>query len=348
MKHKALLIGGILLLLSLAAVACTPQAKTPAPSPTQPVLSPTPTEAPPPTVPPTEEVPPLEIAPDAMESLNSYRSRVVWQNTVEGGATETITVEQEETRDPLATRMRITSEGGENPGSVELVQIGNTAWMCSPDEGCIQTQQSAEEAARSFGEGLLFEPEDIATLSDYQYVGRETVNGIRSRHYTLNLPSSLVAGLARGNVVATKADIWVADEPGMPAYICRFTISWEGTLDDGKKTRGSWTYELYDVNKPLTIQPPANAPTVPDDIPICAGFTDQTLMGNMILLTCPDSAETVAEFYRAEMARLGWTAGEEGAYSGMVTQEWTKGDRKASLIISPNDQGGCTVMVTIE
>ncbi len=342
MKQRRFIWGATALLV-LAAMACSLGGKTATPPPEKPTTAPpsAPTEAP-----ATEEAPPLEIAPHALENLNSYRARFVWRQTVEGGATQTLTMEQEETREPAARRIVIISEGGENPGTVELVRIGDTSWMCSPDSGCIQTQQSAEEATE-FGEGILFKPEDFAS-SDYQYVGKDTVNGVRSRHYTLNLIPEMLAGIVQGTVTATQADIWVADEAGTPAYVTRFTVSWEGTQEDGKKIQGDWTYEVYDVNKPITIQPPEGATGVPEDIPIYPGATDQTIMGSLIMFSSADPAEDVAEFYRNEMPGRGWTAGGEGTLGNIITQEWTKGNRKASLMISPKDEGGCAVMITIE
>lgn len=331
-------------LLVLATMACSLGGKTATPPPGgQPTAPPTsPTEEP-----ATEEAPPLEIAPNALENLNSYRSRFVWRQTVEGGATETLTMEQEETREPAARRIVITSEGGANPGTVEFVQIGDMSWMCSPDGGCIQTQQSGEEGIPTFGEGMIWKPADFAS-SDYRYVGRDTVNGIRSRRYTMNLTPEMLAGLARGTVTATKADVWIADEPGMPAYPTRFTVSWEGTQEDGKKIQGDWSYDVYDVNKPITIQPPEGATGVPEDIPVYPGATDQTIMGALITFSSGDPVADVAEFYRNEMPRQGWTAGEESTLGNMVTQEWTKGNRKASLMIVPKDEGGCSVMITVE
>ncbi|MBC7226470.1 MAG: hypothetical protein H5T61_04475 [Thermoflexales bacterium] len=350
MKQRPFLWGAIALLV-LAAIACSLGGKTATPPPaatgTPPSggqatpLPPSPTEEP-----ATEEAPPLEIAPNALENLNSYRARLVMRQTVEGGATETLTMEQEETREPAARRIVLTAEGGDNPGTLELVQIGDTSWMCSPDSGCIQTQQSAEEATQ-FGEGILFKPEDFAS-SDYRYVGRDTVNGVRSRHYTLELTPEMLEGIVSGTVTATNADIWVADEAGMPAYVTRLTVSWEGTQEDGKKIQGDWTYEVYDVNKPITIQPPEGATGAPEDIPIYPGATDQTIMGTLIMFSSADPVEDVAEFYRNEMPGQGWTAGEESTLGNVVMQEWTKGDRKASLMISPKDEGGCTVMISIE
>ncbi len=338
-------IWGTIALLVLAAMACSLGGKTATPPPEATGAPPSggqPTAPPP----PTEEAPPLEIAPTALENLNSYRSRLIWRQTVEGRAPETLTMEQEETREPAARRIVITSEGGESPGTVEFVQIGDTTWMCSPDGGCIQTQQSAEEAAE-FGGGLLSRAEDLAS-SDYRYVGRDTVNGVRSRHYTLNLSPEMLPGMVQGTVTATKADIWVADEAGLPAFVTRFTVSWEGTQEDGKKIQGDWTYEVYDVNKPITIQPPEGATGAPEDVPLYPGATDQTIMGNLIMFSSADPVEDVAEFYRKEMPGLGWTAGEESTLGNTVIQEWTKGNRKASLMISAKDEGGCTVMITIE
>lgn len=303
-------------------------------------------EATTPAVSPTEEAPPLEIAPNALENLTSYRARFVWRQTIEGRPTETLTMEEEATREPAARRMVLTAEGGENPGVMELVQIGDTSWLCSPDGGCIQTQQSGEESL--FGEGMV-NPEDLVSpSSDYRYVGRDTVNGIRSRHYTLNLPPEMLAGLTTGTVTATKADVWVADEAGMPAYTTRFIISWEGTTEDGEKVQGDWTYEVYDVNKPFTIEPPEGATGAPADIPVYPGATDQAIIGPLIMFSSADPVADVAEFYRTQMADQGWTAGEESTMGNMVTQEWTKGDRKASLMISPKDEGGCSVMISVE
>ncbi len=348
MKQKYLALGSTLVLLLLAVAACSPRGKAPA-SPGATGPAPSPTEAVAPTAPPTpppEESPPPEVAPDALEHFNSYRLRVSYQQTVEGEASEVITMEQEETRDPRAMRILLTSEGGE---TIELVQIGDTAWMCSTEGDCIQTQQSAEEAATEFGASVLLDPTDIANSEDYQYVGRETVNGIRSRHYVITVSPATLTGVTQGTVTRAKADVWVADEPGQPSYVARLVLHWEGAREgDGKPISGTWTYEIYDVNKPITIQPPSGAPTIPQDIPLCSGATRQTAMGNTLLFACPDSLETVAEFYRTEMPRQGWTAGEESNLGNMVTQEWSKGNRKATLMLVPGDTGGCNVMVTTE
>ncbi len=340
MQKRAFLWGAIAL-LALAALACSlTRQTTPAPQVTQPPggeqVQPTPTpEA-------VEEAPPLEIVPDALQNVNSYRLRFVMRQQVEGKPEETVTMEQESTREPAARRIVIKSEGGENPGTVELVQIGDTSWMCFGEEGCIQTQQ--EEVAQF--EELPFQPEDFSS-SEYRYVGRDTVNGVRSRHYELTIDPVTIAAMAQGDITSVQADVWVSDEAGLPQYVTRFTIAWEGT-QDGKKITGGWTYEIYDVNKPIKIEPPEGATGVPDDVPIYAGATGLTTMAGMTSYSCSGTVAEVAEFYRNEMPGMGWTAGEESAFGNMVTQEWTKEGRKASIMISSSEEGKVNVIITVE
>lgn len=347
MKRMYLAIGSLMVLLFLAAAACSLTGRTPAPPEVTGPAVPTETVAP--TVPPTAETeaaPPPQVASDALEHLSSYRMHVSIQQTVEGEAPQSFTMEMEETREPRATRILLTGE--EEGGALEIVQIGDMTWMCSAEGECIQTQQSAEDTVRAFGEGAFINPTDIFDWEKYEYVGRDTVNGIRSRHYVVTVSPSELAGITEGTVTEAKADVWVADEAGESAYVTRFILSWAGTREDGKRISGTWSYEVYDVNKPLTIQPPAGAQAMPEDIPACSGATSRTMMGNTLVFSCPDGPESVAEFYRTEMPRQGWTAGEESTLGNMVVQEWSKGDRKVSLTIMASDEGGCSVMVSIE
>ncbi len=172
-------VWGAIALLVLAAMACSLGGKTATPPPgatSAPSAGGQPTAPPPsPTEEPaTEEAPPLEIAPNALENLNSYRSRLVWRQTVEGVRTETLTMEQEETREPAARRIVITAEGGDNPGTVELAQIGDTSWMCART-AAVSRPSRRVRSPPDLARGWCSNPEDFAS-SDYQYVGRDTVN----------------------------------------------------------------------------------------------------------------------------------------------------------------------------
>ena len=218
---------------------------------------------------------------------------------------------------------------------MEWVQIGDTTWICIGGT-CSQTQQSAEEAAFGFGEGMFFDPSDLYTgAEEYQFVGRETVNGIDTRHYTLSLSPALVAAYAKGDVTDMEAEAWVADEASLPAFVVRFRIY----VKAGGDEPGEWnySYEIYDVNTPFTIEPPEGAATFPEDVPQYPNAHDMTLMENMISFSTPDDAATVADFYRTNLADMGWTQESDQEMSGMMMQTWTKEGRTLQLMITPGD-----------
>jgi outer membrane lipoprotein-sorting protein len=286
-----------------------------------------------------------QLDPDALNQLTSYRGRMITRTTLTDGTTQTSEILIEETRDPLAQRYVITAEGGET----EMVHIGDTTWLCSAGF-CMQSQQSAEEFASDFGEGLFNAPEDLASIagdSDYDYVGKETVNGIRTRHYVLNLTPAEAAALMGGEVTDFHFEIWVADEANLPAFSVRMVMRWTGTSGDQQGTF-EYEYEILEVNTPFTIEPPEGAGSgFPADVPQYPTATDLAMMGTMITFSTTDSVETVASFYRDALAAQGWTLGSE-EQMGMVLQSWSKGGRNLSLMISSDGSGNTSVLITLE
>lgn len=293
----------------------------------------------------TEEPEAPQLDPDALSQLSSYRGRMITRITSADGTVQVSEILVEETRDPLAQRYVITAEGSET----ELVHIGDTTWLCS--EGfCMQSQQSAEEFASDFGEGLLYNPEDISSItgdSDYDYVGRETVNGIRTKHYVLNITPAEAAALIEEDVTDLHFEIWVADEANLPAFSVRVRMRWTGTTE-GQQGTYEYEYEILEVNTPFTIEPPEGAGAgFPADVPQYPGATDLAMMGGMITFATADSVEAVAAFYRDMLAAQGWTmTGEE--QMGMVIQSWSKEGRNLSLMISSDGSGKTSVLITLE
>ncbi|MGD1995427.1 MAG: hypothetical protein PVH62_01495 [Anaerolineae bacterium] len=290
----------------------------------------------------TEEAPPPEIAPDALSGLNSYRARSVWSWTPESGTPQSVEIQQEGTREPAALRFTMTSEGE----TIEWVQIGDTSWICSGGT-CIQSQQSEDEFISQFGEGFLLEPSDLVPDSDYRYVGGETINGVRTRHYVLSFSPAVLMAMTQGEITEVDSEAWIADEAGLPAFTVRFTLSWRGT-QEGAAGTGEYSYEVYDVNSPLTIEPPEGAGAgMPEDVPSYPGATDLTIMGENIVFSAPDDIAAVAGFYRTELAALGWTNQSDEELAGMINQTWSKAGRSLTLMISPDD-GGSSVLITLQ
>ena len=254
-------------------------------------------------------------------------------------------MEQEHTREPAAQRLVMESGQGE---SLEWVQIGDMAWYCSGGT-CAQTQQSEEDLAGTFGEGMAFDPVDFSSDSEFEYLGEETVNGVRTRHYALVLEAMEAALLAQGDVSDVEGAPWIADEADLPTFVVRFAMSWTETRGEQVGTT-EWSYEVYDVNASITIEPPEGAAEMAEDVPVYPGATDLFTMEGLTTFSTPDDVTTVADFYRTELAAQGWTNESDEEMSGMVNQAWSKEDRTLNLMISPAEEGeeGSSVFITVE
>jgi len=349
MKHRK--IWAVIAIVVLASLACSIGGIGGGEAPEEPSAPPpageeSGAEAPPSEEGGEEEAPLPEVASDALSGLDSYRARTVTQWTPEGGSPESFMIEQEETRDPPASRFLMTSS--ENPDeSMEWVQIGDTAWMCFGGT-CAQTQPGEEEFASTMGD-MLFEPADLLSGSDYRYVGRETVNGIATRHYILSLSPADMAVLAQAEVSSVEAETWIADETDLPTFVVRYVLRWTGT-QDGETGDGELSFEVYDVNAPITIEPPEGATTgFPEGVPEYTSMQDLVIMEGFISFSTTDDAATVADFYRAQLASLGWTAesDDEMEMGAMVIQTWSKDGQSLSLMIS-TQEGTTSVVITVE
>jgi len=277
---------------------------------------------------------------DALAGLNSYRLRVTVAWTPESGEAERFAMQEEFTREPPARRL--VMEGGAQ--AVEWVQIGDTAWFCTGGT-CAQTQQGADDLLSGFG-GLAFEPDGFIGGREAELVGQETVNEISTQHYRLKLSPAEVGILARGEVTDLRADVWVSVEAGLPAFVVRYLQSWREQRDD-QPGSAEYSYELYDVNQPFTIEPPAGAVGMPEDIPPYPGAKDLLVMEELITFSTSDAVSTVVEFYRAELPTKGWVKTSDQEVSGSYTLIWSKEGRTLTLMIGPGQDGGTSVVIAI-
>lgn len=285
-----------------------------------------------------------QLDSDALDQLDSYRGRMTIRLTPSGGATEVTEMLIEETRDPLAQRYVFVIEGTET----EFVRIGDMAWICSQGS-CMQSQMSEEELDSGFGESLMYDPEELSDMvegSDYEYIGEETINGIRADHYVITLSATELALPSQGQLSEVEANVWIADESDLPAFAVRMEMRWEGAIDDAQGET-EYIYEIYEVNTSFTIEPPEGAGAgFPVDVPEYPGATDLAMMGGLITFSTSDAVDTVADFYRSELAGLGWSL-ESDEQMGIITQVWNKEGRQLSVLIT-SDGTGSSVLITLE
>ncbi|OGC06437.1 hypothetical protein A2230_04865 [candidate division WOR-1 bacterium RIFOXYA2_FULL_36_21] len=94
--------------------------------------------------------------------------------------------------------------------------------------------------------------------------------------------------------------------------------------------------------KDLPIYPKANIITLSID-------TTQTPNSINTIMESDDNTDMVNNFYKSEMPKNGWTLKEDSA--GMMMTDWTKDNRKLSIMISKGKRGnqntpGCTIIIT--
>ncbi len=230
-------------------------AATQAPAPTaKPTLAPAPTDAP-----AAAEEEPLNLTDrvSGLEDLKSYRLTWTSEWTPEDPTKKPMqmTWTQEFTTDPSAQSIA-WSGSSEATGGEETIsrmwRIGPTTYMMfdkDEETQCMAITQDEEDADPPFDPSLL------GGVEDAKYVGRETVNGIRTKHYVYDSTGFALLGADQ-----VSGDVWVAEDGG---YMVKEMLTWEGgaglfsmAAQDEAKGKGSWTWELSDINAQFTIEPP--------------------------------------------------------------------------------------------
>lgn len=286
-----------------------------------------------------------EVDVDALQELQSYRMRMTTEWIPEEGEVDYLQMEQAQIREPRAQRTVWRDAAGES--AVEFVEIGEQAWMCSGG-ACTHTEADPDEIGSEFSDPGMF---NFGFLTDDVYdslLGREQVNGIQTRHYDLRLSAMQAAFLAQGDVSDLSGEVWIADEPDLPAFTVRLEMSW--TEERQERTgQASIEYEVYDVNEPFTIEPPEGADRtgLPDDVPPYPGGEQEFSMEGMAGFSTTDSPAEVAEFYREALAEEGWTLQADDEMGDMIQQSWTKEATSLMVMITAQDEE-TGIMITIE
>ena len=333
---------------------------TEAPEPT-PTTEPTDTPLPEPTDTP-ETVEDFDLSSiSSTTELSSYRSlMLITTVAVVDGAEETQTIEFsiEYTSEPLAQHMSMSGEAlGAEGETIELYFVEDTMYMKMGDQWIAMpaTEEDIETDAFLSTDALL---EDVCGWKDQ---GREEIDGIKVRHWAFTKEDfdecMLLEDLTgMGELTDAGGDLYVAEDGN---YVVLMEMFFEGEdldLDLGeegeeaKAQRMEIRYETSDVNEPFIIEVPPEAlesGALPEDIPFPDDAADVTNMFGMITFTSEMGAEAVFAFYQEEMPNSGWTEVSAEANPGLWMMEYTQDGRTASFMITEDDSGSASVMVTI-
>lgn len=296
-----------------------------------------------------------------LEGLNSYRAafRFDWSGTKQGQpVTGYMQMSSAFVREPPAQELHFEGEGleaGEDQGlgKVSFIQIGDTAWFY---ESQSDTWMQVPAGGLDFAEGLFFQPEDL--LSDFDISkGRRSsvpqeVNGVQTYKYTFTEEDFDLSGLAEGEEVPrAEGEVYVAVEGG---YVVKLIIDADLRFanPDEMFEEGNVkvTFDISDVNQPITIEPPAEAEAQTagrDDIPMLPDAKVEIAAADIINYRTASSVKDAAQFYEDEMPKNGWTADEGNmVFDENALLSYNKGDETASIIIG-SDEEGTSIFISI-
>ncbi len=293
----------------------------------------------------------LEFDAMGMQNLQSYRSRIVYNWTGDDGSVQVMTMQQEEIRNPAARRTFVSAEENGESFTMETIQVGTTTWM-NFGAGWMQSQDDSGDFEDMFGDAF-FDSSEFSDLDEdqYQYLGRETLNDIRARHYRLLFSPALAATMTGGvEITDFNGEIWIADQSDMPDIVVRWRVEWTGEMEGRGSGRVAMDYEVYDINKSFTIEPPdeAEGDGLPADIPLYEDSNNLFSMPGFISFEVTDDVATVKAFYEQQLPANGWTLSEDNSFGDIATFTWTKEARTMTLVITTTDAGGASVLMTIE
>jgi hypothetical protein len=179
----------------------------------------------------------------------------------------------------------------------------------------------------------------------------EEVNGVSCYKYTFNEKDfTATTGEAVQNATG---EAYIAVDGG---YVVKMTMDGNVsyTKSDQMFDEGTikLTFDLTDINKPITIAPPAEAKAQTggrDDLPKLPDAKVELSTTELISYRTASSVKDAANFYETEMVKNGWTAGQNN--KDLIMDEsailsYTKAGETANVIVNKDDKG-TGVMISI-
>lgn len=283
-----------------------------------------------------------------LDKLKSYRIKFTfeWKST-EPGKTDSggLSWTEEYSSNPQGLHWTMSSQDTTKTlaNNIEFWQIGNTTYMQTTDQGKAQCFSFSSDDQKSQLTKGLFSPDMLGNVSDAKYVGAETVNNIKTKHYKYDDKAATLTVFGK-----VAGDIWVATDGG---YVVKEDVKFTGGRGlfsaAAAKGDGKWLWELTDANQPVTVKAPENCGGAGTDLPVMKDATEKTSMGDMITYKSPSKLADVVKFYQQQMPAAGWQVeGEPQITDEFAQLEFSKGGQKASLMLSV-ESDKTSVLITV-
>lgn len=303
----------------------------------------------------------LGTSVSGLQDLNSYSAtfRFDWSGLKDGQpVTGFMEMRSAFVREPPAQELYFEGEGFEGRekqglGKVAFIQVGNTAWFY---EGESDTWMQVPAGSLDFAERLFFQPEDLLNNFDVTKGRRnpipKEVNGVPCYVYTFDEKDFDLTGSSPGDeVVRAAGEVCVALDGGHVVQLvvdADFRYTDPGQVFEEGNVR--MTYDISDVNQPITIGPPAEAEAKMggrDDIPILPDADVEFASTELISYRTASSVADAAQFYQDGMPNQGWKADQGNMiFDENALLHYNKNGETADVIIG-SDENGSNVLITI-
>lgn len=284
-----------------------------------------------------------------LEKLKSYRLAwsMTWDGKDEKGVAQTGSMSwlQEYITASKDQHFSLSTKTADKPSAeaFEWFQVGDSFYIYAPEktgaEKCFGMTGSNTQS-----NSTPFKPSDIlGGTRNAKLVKRgDTVNGVVVDQYAIDEKN-----VALGAAATVVGNVWVARDGG---YAVKYSTTAKGAslgLFGATKGEGTLTiaYDLTDINKINAITIPADCPKPGTGLPVPPGATEKSSIGSLTSFKVKDVAKVVADFYKKELAALGYKVGEENSFGEMMTISFAKADSDVSLMIT-RDGETTTVLVT--
>jgi len=301
-----------------------PKPATPTPEEAKPTAKPAePTATPaPPSPTPVAEARPSTLIASPEDTLDSYRMRTTMRLLEgEGLLGEDLHTEMEWVREPLARRT--VMYGLLEDMAMETIIIGDDTWMSMGNDAWIKTESGPSDQESVAQEDLQASLEDILQdmESSMKPTGTETVNDVHCQRYTVDADFSMPMPVPEDAsaealqfmpteiVGHIQGKLWIADQRGLPPVIIRSQTTQEITLKYASRDDETMVYDeerdLYDLNKPMSIEPPEVAMEMPS-LPTPSPGEQTTPLAEQ-----PGASVEVASLDSLDSYRLDWSVQTE-------------------------------------
>ncbi|PKO14905.1 MAG: hypothetical protein CVU39_12565 [Chloroflexi bacterium HGW-Chloroflexi-10] len=311
-----------------------------------------------------QEIPDLEESDlgnlsSSLDNVDSYRAQIVVsvEGTDPNGSAiqETTHMTQEVIKSQQAYHLDITTEStGADPKQTEIFSFPDAYYFLDPNgsggQPCIAMTGSEGTGIDLDDFNAMTPAAMFGTLEGAELVERDVnINNVITDYYKLTNKS-----ISGTNQVVDQADFWVAQDGG---YIVRYIGNGQGetyssSTESNVSGKMHWEYDLMDVNQVTEIVIPdecveaaeqgANQYPIPENAENVSGFD------KLLTFTSPDAPSVLAEYYRAEMPKAGYTETEFSDWDPVFMITYIKDGKTTTVMISEGENGGSTALVTGE